>query len=164
MKVFYLSSSLILALLCVGLHASDHQDPNDDLTEEEFLHHFGKTPPSDPEEYKRREEALKQSEAEVKKVNEEYIHGNKTWYEAINEYSDLPEDEFIRQRTGAIVDDEEEDEASERYFDQFRYSRAEVPDSYNAVELGEYTKTKSFLTRYNACLYSLYVSEYLFKL
>ena len=163
MKVFYLSSCLILALLCVSLEASD-LDPNDDLTEEEFLHRFGKTPPSDPEEYRRREEALKHSEAEVKKVNEEYIHGNKTWYEAINEYSDLPEDEFIRERTGAIDDDEEEDEASERYFDQFRYSRAEVPDSYNAVELGEYTKTKSFLTRYNACLYSLYVSEYLFKL
>ena len=36
----------------------------------------------------------------------------------------------------------EYDEASERYFDQFRYSRSALPDSYNAV-------TEGFVVLYN---------------
>merc|ERR1719318_2339836 len=60
-------------------------------------------------------------------------------------------DEFDKQRTG-LRDEEysrglfplnETDEESERYFDQFRYSRESVPDSFSSVDNGHVTKIKN---------------------
>ena len=72
--------------------------------------------------------------------------------EKVNDFSNLPEDEAVAQKTGLLDDDEnrfaefglglldddnmESDDRSERYFDQFRLSRKEVPDSYSSIELG----------------------------
>jgi len=119
----------------------------EDIDEEEFEDKFHLPPVNDPVEFKKREEALKENEAEIKEVNKKYKDGESTWFDKVNKYSDLPEDEFIKERTGAagietgrglIAPPEEErvDEESERYFDQYRYSRATVPSSYSSVEKG----------------------------
>jgi len=62
------------------------------------------------------------------------------------EFSDLPEDEFCKQKTGMHMNfstgvlpplpEQRVDEASEIYFNQLRYSRSSVPDSYNALSDG----------------------------
>merc|ERR1712241_1217225 len=58
-----------------------------------------------------------------------------------------PKDEFVKDKTGANdivtgrgllepLEEERVDEESERYFDQFRYSRDTVPASYSSVDRG----------------------------
>ena len=94
-------------------------------------------------------------EAEVKEENKEFMEGKIDWFERINEYSDLPEDEFVAERTGDFDSDKKRygrglihpevapvDEASERYFDTFRHSRAAAPASYSSVDKGYVTEVK----------------------
>merc|ERR1711872_191469 len=73
----------------------------EDIDEEEFEDKFHLPPVNDPVEFKKREEALKENEAEIKEVNKKYKDGESTWFDKVNKYSDLPEDEFIKERTGA---------------------------------------------------------------
>merc|ERR1719297_462497 len=104
----------------------DDLDADDNLTEEEFEEEFGLDPVTDPEEKERREEALEEAEAEVKEENEKYLNGEADWFEEINEFSDLPKDEFEKEKTGDVDTDyargllEPEikpvDARSERYF------------------------------------------------
>jgi len=126
----------------------------EDLNEEEFEETFNLPPVNDPVEYKRRDKALKENEAEIKKVNQKYKSGDSTWFDEVNKYSDLPEDEFIKARTGAAgietgrgliapPEAEQVDEVSERYFDKYRYSRAAVPSSYSSVDEGLVSPIKS---------------------
>ena len=114
---------------------------NLDLTEDEFLEKFHLPPVDDPVEKARRAEALRQHQLEVREVNEAFSAGNKTWFEAINEFSDIPDDEFMRTHTGLLEEDESlrYDERSEKFFDAFRYSRQSVPASHNSVSLGHVT-------------------------
>merc|ERR1711892_1527442 len=119
--------------------ASLDLDPEDDLDEDTFEEYFHLDPVTDPEEHQRREEALKENEALIKENNEMYMAGFQTWWDEVNEFDDLPEDEFESEKTGVIngsmygrgllqpTEEERVDERSERYFDQFRYSRAAVP-------------------------------------
>merc|ERR1712241_850267 len=116
---------------------------NVDLTEDEFLEEFHLPPVEDPEEKARRAEALHQHQHEVLETNEAYIAGDKTWYDAINEFSDIPDDEFIRTHTGLVDDSHHPDERSERFLDAYRFSRTEVPESYNSVSLGNVSPVKS---------------------
>ena len=44
--------------------------------------------------------ALKANEALIKEENEAYSRGEKTWFDAVNEFADLPEDEFEAEKTG----------------------------------------------------------------
>jgi len=129
-------------------------DPLDDIDETEFEEHFHHAPITDPVELKRRQEALKENEEQIKKVNEKYQSGDSTWFDGVNELSDLPEDEFIKQKTGAAGIEtgrglipppasEIVHEESERYFDQFRYSRASVPESYSSVDQGLVSPVKN---------------------
>ena len=113
------------------------------LTEDEFLDEFHLPPVDDPVERARRAEALEQHQHEVQEVNEAFMAGNKTWYDAINEFSDIPDDEFLRTHTGLTDDHHPEDERSERFFDAYRYRRTNVPDSYNSVSLGNVSPVKS---------------------
>merc|ERR1719391_1005737 len=103
----------------------------------------------DPKEMAAMEEALEENEEAVKEANEAYANGDQTWFDEINEFDDEPVDEFVAEHTGLLTNftnmgfakglldiPMEYDEASERYFDQFRYSRSALPESYNAVTEG----------------------------
>lgn len=129
-------------------------DSADNLDEDEFEKRFG-LEKQDPYEESRRREALKKNEEEVKRQNEDFFEGKKTWWDEIDEYDNLPADEFNDERNGEIspgyngrglIDyrgPETYDEASERYFDKFRFSRSFVPDSYSSVDLGYVSPVKN---------------------
>jgi len=136
----------------------DDIDLEDDHDEDSFEKEFELEEVTDPEEKEKRQEALKENEKLVKEENEEFLNGKKTWFDKISEFSDLPENEFEQEKTGEIlpveakeygrglleaVGPERRDEASERYFDQFRYSRSEVPSSFNSVDNGHVSSVKN---------------------
>merc|ERR1719219_2185157 len=135
--------------------ASIDLDPEDQLDEDAFEEYFHLPAVTDPVEHERREEALKENEALIKENNELYMEGFRSWWDQVNEFADLPADEFESQKTGLTNEsfygrglleptpEERVDERSERYFDQFRYSRAAVPSSYSAVDLGLVSPVKS---------------------
>merc|ERR1712042_319882 len=91
----------------------------------------------------------------IKENNEKYMEGLVSWWDQVNEFADLPLDEFEQQKTGATdgssygrgllqpSEEERVDERSERYFDTFRYSRSAVPSSYSAVDLGLVSPVKA---------------------
>merc|ERR1719338_8345 len=58
---------------------------------------------TDPEEKARRQAALKANEALIKEENEAYSRGEKTRFDAVNEFADLPEDEFEAEKTGDLA-------------------------------------------------------------
>jgi len=132
----------------------DGMDAFDNLDEDEFEKDFGIEPAEDPEEEARRAEALEKNEEDVKKANEKFMEGEQTWYEKVNEFANLPEDEFEASHTGLFKNSTvyargllripvPVDEASERYLDQFRFSRADdVPASYDSNALGHVSPVK----------------------
>merc|ERR550532_760141 len=150
----YIAILLLLTPLVFSASVAD-LDPEDNLNEDEFEEYFHLPVVTDPEEHERREEALKENEALIKENNEKYMEGIVSWWDAVNEFADLPTDEFEQQKTGAsngslygrglLQPSEEErvDERSERYFDRFRYSRAAVPSSYSSVDLGLVSPVKA---------------------
>ena len=72
------------------------------MSEEEFLKYFDKEKPSDAEEYEKRKQALKEHEKHIKENNEKFKKGESTWSEKLYEFSDLPDDEFEKEHTGAL--------------------------------------------------------------
>merc|ERR1719290_237375 len=132
---------------------ADGMSPFGHLEEDEFLEVFDLPPIDDPEEKIRRAETLKKHEQEVLENNEAFLAGNQTWFDEINEFSDLTDDQFEANHTGVFVDQEYArglydtplpyDEESERFFDGYRYSRSTVPASYNSVSLGNVSPVKS---------------------
>jgi len=131
---------------------ADGMSPFGHLDEDEFLEIFNLPSIDDPEEKEKRAETLKEHEKEVLENNEAYLAGNQTWWDEINEYSDLTDDEFEANHTGAFTNEEfarglinkplPYDEESERFFDEYRYSRSSVPASYNSVTLGNVSPVK----------------------
>jgi len=150
----YIAILLLLTPLVFSASVAD-LDPEDNLNEDEFEEYFHLPLVTDPEEHERREEALKENEALIKENNEKYMEGIVSWWDAVNEFADLPADEFEEQKTGATdgvfygrgllqpSEEERVDERSERYFDRFRYSRAAVPSSYSSVDLGLVSPVKA---------------------
>ena len=65
-------------------------DPLDNLNEEEFEEEFHLDPVEDPEEKLRREEALVENENLIKETNQEYLDGEISWWDEVNEFADLP--------------------------------------------------------------------------
>ena len=119
-------------------------DDMDNISLDEFETHFGHEHVTEPEEKTRRAAALKEHQEVVRRANEAYARGEQTWYDEVNEFSDIPDDDFIATHTGARpLTNSTEDEASERFFDAYRYSRASVPASYNAVTKGLVTPVKN---------------------
>merc|ERR1712127_491492 len=124
-----------------------------------FEEHFNEPEITDPVEKASREAALKEAEAIVKKENEKFEEGQKTWFDAINEFSDLPSDEFESEKTGDIkppqfgrgllepTGSERVDAESERYFaairDSMKTDRASVPSSYDSKALGHVSAVKN---------------------
>ena len=133
-------------------------DPEDNLYEDDFETEFGLDKVTDTEEKERRQEALIANEELVKKENQEFLSGKKTWWDKINDFADLPEDEYAKEKTGEILPKEAKeygrglleafgteriDEASERYFDKFRYGRADVAPSFSSVQNGNVSPVKN---------------------
>jgi len=152
---------LVLCLIscCLAGKLPEGVDDLDDVSLEEFEEHFGQEQVTDPEEKEAREEALREHEEMVKEANEAFALGEQTWYDEINEYSDLPDTEFEANHTGLLMNITDTanqtffsgwldiplpyDEESERLFDSYRLSRAAVPASYSAVTAGLVTPVKS---------------------
>merc|ERR1712241_1636362 len=133
---------------------AEGMNPFGSLDEDEFLEQFHKPAVDDPEEKAKRAKALKKHEQEVLENNEAFLAGNKTWFDEINEYSDLPEDEFEANHTGLIDNMERRfargmynvplpyDAESERFYEAVRMDRSTVPASYNSVTLGNVSPVK----------------------
>ena len=133
--------------------AEPELDPNVSLDEDAFLAKFNEVV-NDPVEKEKRSKALKKNENNIRRVNRDFINGKSGFYEKINSFSDLPEDEFRKERTGLlekpkygrgllISNTTKSDPESERYFDQFRYSRKRVPSTYSSLDKGYVTEVKS---------------------
>merc|ERR1712045_818035 len=164
MTMKFLSLLMISAIFAASIdreeanleELAEGMNPFGELTEDEFLELFDKTKSDDPEEMKKRAKALKKHEKEVLENNEAFLAGNQTWFDEINEYSDLDDDEFESNHTGMITNITASrfatgmfdvplpyDQESERFFDAYRYSRASVPASYNSVSLGNVSPVKN---------------------
>merc|ERR1711973_51076 len=151
-----------ILVLLVGVASAQHAvpgdlEPLDDIDEKEFEEYFHLDPVDDPEEFEKRSKALKENEKEIKKINDEYENGDITWFDGMNEFADLTEDEFLEEKTGAtsnitmgrgVLDplpEERVDQESERYFEQLRLNRASVPSSYSSKRLGLVSPIKNQL-------------------
>jgi len=140
----------------------DDIDPEDNVDEDQFVKDFDLPEVTDPEEKARRQAALKANEALIKEENEAYSRGEKTWFDAVNEFADLPEDEFEAEKTGdqsppdyrtygrGLLEPtgaDRVDFASEQYFAEFRRSmktnRAATPASYDSDALGLVSEVKN---------------------
>jgi len=171
MKVAYLFCVFFLMELCSSsivpqggdddeapapkIDKSDLEEPLDEVDEKNFEELFREPNSGNATEEKRRADALKVVETEIHEINEEYEAGKVSWFDRLNPLSDMPEDEFLSQKTGSVdadgyargllepPEDEKVDEKSERYFDQFRYSRSSAPDSYSSVDRGYVSPIKN---------------------
>ena len=140
---------------------ADDIDPEVNVDEDQFVKDFNLPEVTDPDEKARRQAALKANEALIKEENEAYSRGEKTWFDAVNKFADLPEDEFELEKTGLKTPPasrtygrglleptgaDRVDFASEQYFADFRRSmkmnRAATPSSYDADELGLVSEVK----------------------
>merc|ERR1719193_2114435 len=89
---------------CLAQHAEPADlDPLDGLDEQEFEEYFHLDKVTDEAELARREAALSAHEAEIKEVNQEYEAGEVSWFDGVNEFADLPDDEFLSQKTEELV-------------------------------------------------------------
>merc|ERR1712183_471480 len=143
-------------------------DPNDELDDDQFRAKFGLRRIRSRSLKAKRQRALKQHEADIKKANVAYAQGRQTWFERVNDFSDLTDDEVHASKNGmkktkgakqgrrkgrrqgrrrgrgrGLIQHHHIDERSERFFDQFRYSRQSVPSTYNAVEKGFVSPVKN---------------------
>jgi len=140
----------------IQLGSMRNYDPTNDLGEDDFRSQFGLDPITDPKLKAKRFKALKQHEEIIKKQNLQYDNGVKPWFDKLNEFSDLTDEEFVKAKTGLnpspsdgygrgliLHGPEMRDNRSEKYFDTFRYSRASVPRSYSSVDQGYVTPVRN---------------------
>merc|ERR1719192_2787061 len=59
-------------------------------------------PITDPVEKERRQKALEKAEKDEKEQNDKFLNGKSDFYERLNEWSDLPEDEFEKEKAGDV--------------------------------------------------------------
>ena len=143
---------LLLGVSCSNSKPSLDNDDLLEMNEEEFEEYFDLQLISDPDEYKRRDEALKKNEEGIKKVNEAYKKGDIPWFEALNELDDLPDDEFEEQKTGVFFEgkfyrtgllpdlpEDRADDLSEEYFGEIRDNPELInePASFSSRDLGK---------------------------
>merc|ERR1712180_365720 len=144
MRVFAIAAAAILLFTVSTTQAGKSDDAMLDMDEKEFEEFFNLDPVVDPEEFEKRQGALKSNEDLIKQVNQEYAEGKKTWYDSVNKFSNLPEDEFVSRMTGLVIpEDRMESQESKRYFNGFRRNRQAVPDQYSAVDEGHVSPVKS---------------------
>jgi len=120
-------------------------DHTNNLDEDDFLSEFGLPDIKNSRQKAIRNAFLKQHEKIIRKQNKQYNNGMKTWWDKLNYFSDLPDHLRNKQKTGlkkprkegygrGLIPYNETEERSEKYFDQYRYSRASVPRSYSSVD------------------------------
>merc|ERR1712168_407788 len=139
---------IYLLALFLGLCGAKQDAPDNsllDMNEDEFEDFFELEHVVDTDEYEKRQNALKENEEEIRKVNQDYAEGKKTWFDSLNEFSNLPSDEFLKEKTGMLIPLPEEryDEESERYFAASRLRRQSAPSEYNAVTEGHVSPVKN---------------------
>merc|ERR1719219_615104 len=98
-----MKSLVLICLMAAAFSARLDLDPEDDLNEDEFEKYFHLSDSLSDAEKLRREEALVNNENNIKKTNEEFLAGKITWWDRVNEDSDLPGDEFTEDKTGANI-------------------------------------------------------------
>ena len=81
------------------------QDTDVNETLEEFEQEFGQYT-TDEELAKEWEENLKKAEDEINEQNEKYNNGDSTYWEELNEFSELSKEEFEKEKTGLIPEDD----------------------------------------------------------
>ena len=143
---------LFIIILSVGLWqlgrrqketTPDNEDLNQylDLTEDEFLELFHLPEIKDPEEKMRRVRALKEHQQAVLENNKLYQAMRRTWFEGINEFSDIPDEEFIATHTGLIEDPDQFYNETQPVLEESVMSN--LPASYDSVSLGHVSPVKS---------------------
>merc|ERR1711872_491198 len=144
MRVFTIAAAAILLFTVGHAQAGEPDSVMLSMDEKEFEELFDLDPVVDPQEFEKRQNALKSNEELIKQVNQEYAEGKKTWYDSVNEFSDLPEDEFVSRMTGLVIpEDRMDSQESKRYFNGFRRNRQAVPDQNSAVDEGHVSPVKS---------------------
>ena len=119
-------------------------DGEDNLDEDAFEEEF-EIPTVNIKEKARRVLALENAEETIKHQNEKYLNEESEWYSKLNDFSDLPEEEFKEEKTGLTnehlygrglltPEDLPVDEESERFFEEINLSRVNIPSSYSAFE------------------------------
>ena len=110
------------------------------LTEDEFLNIFHLPEIDDPQEKMKRVKALKEHQQAVLENNKAYQAGERTWFEGINEFSIIPDDEFIATHTGLIEDTERLNETQPVLEESVM---SNLPASYDSVSLGHVSPVKN---------------------
>ena len=131
-------------------------DGEDNLDEDAFEEEFELPAVTDSQEKSRRVVTLETAEESIKEQNELFLNEDSEWFSKLNEFSDLPEDEFVEEKTG--LDNENiyarglltpetipVDEESERFFQELNLSRTSLPSSYSGVEEGLVSEVKDQL-------------------
>ena len=115
---------------------------DEDAFEEEF-----EIPAPNAVEKGKRVLALEKAEESIKEQNEKFLNDQSQWFSKLNEFSDLPTDEFKEEKTGLETggldghgrglltpEDIPVDEESERFFEELDLNRHDIPSRYSAVE------------------------------
>jgi len=151
-----------LAVAILFLFASVYSLPSEEahLTEDEFEEKFH-IKINDPEEKKREAKILQEAEDEINKINKEFEEGKSTYTEELNEYSNMPLEEFEKEKEGALTPDDvsrglgaimppeyiqnepENAAAMNEIYRQIEMDRQTVPDSYDSTEQGLVTPVKN---------------------
>ena len=98
MKLILLATLVSLALASILPPPDGNRmmatDPMVELDEEQFEREFGLEPVTDPVEKERRQKALEKAEKDEKEQNDKFLKKESDFFKRLNEWSDLPEDEF----------------------------------------------------------------------
>ena len=104
---FKLAILVVLFRLGVMMNGLDI-DPNDELNDDQFRAKFGLRKIRNKKLKAKRERALKQHEAIIKRENVAYANGEKSWYDKVNDFSDLTDEERTKLKTGALKPNDED--------------------------------------------------------
>ena len=123
---------LLTARLCLGQQIN--------LTIKEFEKLYNKTYGS-VEEEDAAANNLAANEAEINAQNEKFAKGEATFDEAVQEWDDLSEEEFLKKMTGLILPPEDERVYSPEalaHFDNLRkmYDRQQIPATWDSRDQG----------------------------
>lgn len=77
------------------------QDTDCDETLEEFEEEFGQYA-VDPDLVEEWKENLEEAEEEINEQNQKYQDGESTFWDALNEFSELSDEDFLKEKTGLI--------------------------------------------------------------
>ena len=114
-------------------------------TVDEFLATFNLPPIEDPQEKEFRAQVLKMNQQVVLENNEAYLARRKSWFETINEFSTILDDEFIATHTGLTEEVEQLNNTDIPLLRMEESLRSDVPASYNSVSQGYVSPVKDQL-------------------